>query len=51
MAYNKSETYDQEVTKQLMECYAKIIELTGEDVNREGLVKTPERAAFCSSLH
>jgi GTP cyclohydrolase IA len=45
MAYNKSETYDQEVTRQLMECYAKIIELTGEDVNREGLVKTPERAA------
>ena len=45
MAYNKSETYDQEVTKQLMECYAKLIELSGEDVNREGLVKTPERAA------
>ena len=45
MAYNKSETYDQEVTKQLMECYAKLIELAGEDVNREGLVKTPERAA------
>jgi GTP cyclohydrolase IA len=45
MAYNKSETYDQEVTRQLMECYAKLIELTGEDVNREGLSKTPERAA------
>jgi GTP cyclohydrolase IA len=45
MAYKKSETYDQEVTKQLMECYAKLIQLTGEDVNREGLMKTPERAA------
>lgn len=45
MAYNKSESYDQEVTRQLMECYAKLIELTGEDVNREGLMKTPERAA------
>lgn len=45
MAYNKSETYDQEVTKQLMECYARLIELTGEDVSREGLIKTPERAA------
>jgi GTP cyclohydrolase I len=45
MAYKKSETYDQEVTRQLMECYAKLIELTGEDVNREGLMKTPERAA------
>jgi GTP cyclohydrolase IA len=45
MAYNKSETYDQEVTRQLMDCYSKLIELTGEDVNREGLIKTPERAA------
>ena len=45
MAYQKSETYDGEVTKQLMECYAKLIQLAGEDVNREGLMKTPERAA------
>jgi GTP cyclohydrolase I len=45
MAYKKSETYDEEVTRQLMDCYAKLIELAGEDVNREGLMKTPERAA------
>jgi GTP cyclohydrolase I len=45
MAYQKSETYDEGVTRQLMECYSKIIELSGEDVNREGLLKTPERAA------
>jgi hypothetical protein len=32
MAYKKSETYDEEVTRQLMDCYAKLIELTGEDV-------------------
>jgi GTP cyclohydrolase I len=45
MAYQKSETYDEGVTRQLMECYSKIIELSSEDVNREGLLKTPERAA------
>jgi GTP cyclohydrolase I len=45
MAYQKSETYDEGVTRQLTECYSKIIELSGEDVNREGLLKTPERAA------
>jgi GTP cyclohydrolase IA len=45
MAYKKSETYGEEVTRQLMDCYAKLIELTGEDVKREGLMKTPERAA------
>jgi GTP cyclohydrolase I len=45
MAYHKSEHYDNDVTEQLMECYKKIIELSGEDANREGLIKTPERAA------
>ena len=45
MAYHKSEQYDNDVTEQLMECYKKIIELSGEDPNREGLLKTPERAA------
>ena len=45
MAYHKSERYDNDVTEQLMECYKKIIELSGEDPNREGLIKTPERAA------
>jgi len=45
MAYHKSERYDNDVTEQLMECYKKIIELSGEDPDREGLIKTPERAA------
>ena len=45
MAYQKTETYDEKVTGELMESYRKIIELSGEDVNREGLTKTPERAA------
>lgn len=45
MAYTKSEHYDEDVTRQLIDCYRKIIELTGDDPDREGLVKTPERAA------
>lgn len=45
MAYSKSEQYDDETTRQLSECYRKIIELTGENADREGLLKTPERAA------
>jgi GTP cyclohydrolase I len=28
-----------------MECYHKLIELTGDEASREGLLKTPERAA------
>lgn len=45
MAYQKSEQYDPDVTRQMMECYKKLIELSGDDPNREGLIKTPERAA------
>ena len=45
MAYQKSEQYDPDVTRQMMECYKKLIELSGDDPNREGLMKTPERAA------
>jgi GTP cyclohydrolase IA len=45
MAYHKKEYYDPEVTDDMMAAYRRIIELTGDDVAREGLVKTPERAA------
>jgi GTP cyclohydrolase I len=45
MAYHKKEYYDQEVTDDMMAAYRRIIELTGDDPTREGLVKTPERAA------
>jgi GTP cyclohydrolase I len=45
MAYHKIEKYDDDVTKQLSDCYRTIIGSAGEDTEREGLVKTPERAA------
>ncbi len=45
MAYNKIETYDEKVTSDLIQHYRSSIELLGEDVQREGLQKTPERVA------
>lgn len=45
MAYNKSEEYDQNITQGLMKNYRESIALLGEDPDREGLLKTPERMA------
>lgn len=45
MAYKKIEQYDEKATTGLMETYRKTLELLGEDPNREGLQKTPERVA------
>jgi len=45
MAYKKIEQYDEKVTLGLMDNYRKTLELLGEDTNREGLEKTPERVA------
>ncbi len=45
MAYSKTEHYDEEITNGLSASYAKTIALLGEDVEREGLQKTPERVA------
>lgn len=45
MAYNKIETYDDKVTSELINNYRSSIELLGEDAQREGLLKTPERVA------
>ena len=45
MSYKKEEKYGEEATSKLMEHYRGIIESVGEDIQREGLVKTPERIA------
>jgi GTP cyclohydrolase IA len=45
MAYKKTEHFDEEITKDLMDNYKNVISLLGEDTNREGLSKTPERLA------
>lgn len=45
MAYKKIEQYDEKVTSGLMENYKDVLELLGEDSEREGLLKTPERLA------
>ncbi|KGE87165.1 GTP cyclohydrolase I FolE [Phaeodactylibacter xiamenensis] len=45
MSFHKSEEYDQATTEALTGLYQAAIGQLGEDVSREGLVKTPERAA------
>jgi GTP cyclohydrolase IA len=45
MAYKKTEQYDQQVTDGLIENYRNSLTLLGEDAQREGLLKTPERVA------
>ncbi|MBK7407526.1 MAG: GTP cyclohydrolase I FolE [Saprospirales bacterium] len=45
MSYHKQEEYDTEITNQLKERFYDIVDLIGEDLSREGLNKTPERAA------
>ncbi len=45
MSYNKMEEYERGVTATLLHHYQQILDELGEDPEREGLVKTPERAA------
>lgn len=43
--YKHSEEYNREVTEELTENFKNIISRLGEDIEREGIEKTPERAA------
>ena len=45
--YTREEIYTPETTAELMEHYHAILHLLGEDPEREGLIKTPERVAKC----
>lgn len=43
MAYKKIEQYDEAATSGLMKNYKEVLDLLGENSEREGLLKTPER--------
>ena len=45
MAYKKTEKFDDSVTDKLKDGYEELIKFIGEDQKRDGLIKTPERAA------
>ena len=45
MSYQRDEQYRGELTEQLIEDYRRILDGLGENISREGLEKTPERAA------
>jgi GTP cyclohydrolase IA len=45
MAYHKREHYDPDTTEGLQNNYKNILQLLGENPEREGLLKTPERMA------
>jgi GTP cyclohydrolase I len=45
VSYKKTEEYSEDVTAKLVEDYTSVLKQLGEDPEREGLLKTPERVA------
>ena len=45
IGYERIDSFDENLTKELSKNYKNILELIGEDIFREGLDKTPERVA------
>jgi len=45
MAYSKEEHYSDDISSTLKDNYRNVLQLLGEDPEREGLLKTPERMA------
>jgi GTP cyclohydrolase I len=45
MAYKRTEQYEDKITSGLIESYREALSLLGENPDREGLLKTPERLA------
>lgn len=45
MAYTKVDSYDESTTTEIARHYREILRLLGENPDREGLLKTPERVA------
>lgn len=45
MAYKRTEQYEDRITSGLIESYREALSLLGENPDREGLLKTPERLA------
>ena len=48
--YKREDVYNQEKIEELMVHYREILRLLGEDPDREGLIKTPERVAKALSF-
>ncbi|MFN5640861.1 MAG: GTP cyclohydrolase I FolE [Sphingobacteriales bacterium] len=51
MAYKKVEQYGDKITSNLTENYRESLSLIGEDPEREGLFKNPERVAKAKQFH